>query len=379
MNSISDKFIVESNVPWTSEATTSTDCTLHQIAPYIGRMKTSIAAYLVDRLTKIGDIVADPFCGCGVVPLEAVRVGRNVIAGDINHYGYLLTKAKLFAPRTEIDAMKSLDRTWNLSRQLLKDQDLRRVPLEIRKFFQPETLRSALAFRDACIHLHNHFLLACLLGILHHQRPGFLSYPSSHLVPYLRDKLFPKDNYPELYKERDVRSRLERKIRRTYRRPLPPNDCRKLIYKRDARRFPTDHLINAVITSPPYMNELDYFRDNRLRLWFISRSMPNLEDIRSVNREKYFTRLIRSTLVRLAKSIAPKGYFALVVGDTSRGLKGKGRVDSSLLVEKLFEREPVLNSFILIDKIIDYIPDIRRSRRDLSGTKRESVMIYRMA
>jgi hypothetical protein len=33
-------------------------------------------------------------------------------------------------------------------------------------------------------------LLASMLGILHHQRPGFLSFPSSHLIPYnVRRKL----------------------------------------------------------------------------------------------------------------------------------------------------------------------------------------------
>ena len=364
-----------SRTPWSSKATTSTDCTFHQIAPYIGRMKTSIAAYLVNRLTNVGDIVADPFCGCGVVPLEAIRVGRNVIAGDINDYGYILTKAKLFAPKTKEDAIKSLDETWELSLQLIKEQDLRKVPLWVRRFFHPGTLRSALAFRDACIISRNHFLLACLLGILHHQRPGFLSYPSSHLVPYLRDKLFPKDKYPELYEERDVRIRLERKIHRTYRRPLLSNNCMKLVHKRDARRFSTDHVINAVITSPPYMNELDYIRDNRLRLWFIDRSMPTFQDVRCPDHKDFFVKLIQSTLVRLRNSIAPKGYIALVVGDVSRG---KRRIDSSTLVKELFVNDTNLNTFSLIDIIIDTIPDIRRSRRDYRGTKQETVLIYQL-
>src|SRR5258708_20036869 len=41
------------------------------------------------------------------------------------------------------------------------------------------------------------FLLSCLLAILHHQRPGFLSFPSSHAVPYLRLNSFPRELYPE--------------------------------------------------------------------------------------------------------------------------------------------------------------------------------------
>ena len=102
------------------------------------------------------------------------------------------------------------------------DQDLRTVPVWVRRFFHPETLRSALAFRDTCIERRDEFLLACLLGILHHQRPGFLSFPSSHLVPYLRDRKFPRKSFPEMYEERDVLVRLEAKVRRTYRRPTGP-------------------------------------------------------------------------------------------------------------------------------------------------------------
>src|SRR5579862_5368073 len=36
-----------SKSPWSSSSTVSTDYTFHQLAPYIGRMKTSIARWLV--------------------------------------------------------------------------------------------------------------------------------------------------------------------------------------------------------------------------------------------------------------------------------------------------------------------------------------------
>jgi len=87
------------NVPWSSESTVKNDCTLHQIAPYIGRMKTSIASYLIEQYTKKNDVLVDPFCGSGVVTLEAACKGRKVIGNDWNPYGALLTHAKLFPPK----------------------------------------------------------------------------------------------------------------------------------------------------------------------------------------------------------------------------------------------------------------------------------------
>jgi adenine-specific DNA methylase len=87
---------------WSSASTVKTDWTFHQLAPYIGRMKTSMARSLVLRNSQAGDLVVDPFCGSGVVALEAAAHGRQVVVGDWNPYAVLLTRAKLFAPATQV-------------------------------------------------------------------------------------------------------------------------------------------------------------------------------------------------------------------------------------------------------------------------------------
>ncbi len=153
------------------QSTVAGDWTFHQIAPYIGRMKTSMARSLIQTWTHQGDLVFDPFCGCGSVALEAAANGRRVVAGDWNSYGALLTRAKLF-PVSLRAAERRLAKVWKLSRERIAEQDLRAVPPWVRRFFNPQTLRSALAFRDASVETDEYFLLACLLGILHHQRPG---------------------------------------------------------------------------------------------------------------------------------------------------------------------------------------------------------------
>src|SRR5437763_1881925 len=95
------------------------------------------------------------------------------------------------------------------------------VPEWVREFFHPETLREVVAAFEEVNRSQDYFLTACLLGILHHVRPGFLSYPASHLVPYLRKSKFPPDEFPAMYAYRDLRSRLLAKIKRAYRFALP--------------------------------------------------------------------------------------------------------------------------------------------------------------
>ena len=361
------------DTPWSSAATTSVDCTFQQLAPYIGRIKTAIARYLIETYTRPDDVVLDPFAGSGVIPFEAALLGRRAIASDISPYAYLLTSAKLGAPENVFEALERFELQWKKSLERRSNQDLRRVPLWVRKFFHPETLRNALALRDELVANDDRFLLACLLGILHHQRPGFLSYPSSHLVPYLRTKLFPRANHPALYRERDVYPRMTAKILRTYRRPpgeLPRSDVSLC----DSRDLKSRRAVDAIITSPPYMNELDYVRDNRLRLWFLTRKLNASSDPpRRSNREELFCNLIVETFRKVVPRLRPGGHVIMVVGDTRRGTK---RVDAATLVQTALESSP-FHSLSLCATYEDTIPDVRRARRDLSGTKRETILVFK--
>jgi hypothetical protein len=360
--------------PWSARSTTATDWTLHQLAPYIGRLKTSIARHLIAEWTSSGDLVVDPFSGSGVIALEAAVAGRRVAAGDWNPYAVLLTRAKLFPPDSLESATDRLFQTWHRSRTLLVEIDLRTVPPWVRAFFHPETLRSALAFRDACVERDDAFLLACLLGILHHQRPGFLSFPSSHLVPYLRDRKFPRRTHPHLYEERDVLSRLAAKLKRSFRRPVMPYRASRTVYRTDARDFPRHSGTQAVITSPPYMNALDYVRDNRLRLWFLGRSLPSGLELVGRGRDDAFAALMRSVCLRLAPTITPGGTFVLVLGDTTRGNGPRGR--TAAMTRALFTSASELARFQLVAHYKDRIPDVRRSRHECRGTKTETVLVY---
>lgn len=117
------------NPTWTSESTVTSDWTFHQIAPHIGRIKSSMAWSLVQDRTRRGDLIADPFCGCGVVALEAAANGRRIVAGDWNPYAALLTRAKPFPPRSQQAAEHRLRDMWKLSRERFGEQDLRTVPV----------------------------------------------------------------------------------------------------------------------------------------------------------------------------------------------------------------------------------------------------------
>src|SRR5580698_1421690 len=86
------------------------ESTLHQLSPYIGKLKSSIAGSLVAQFTEAGDLIYDPFSGSGTVALESWAAGRNIIANDLSPYAALLTRAKLFPYKSLLLAQKDIER-----------------------------------------------------------------------------------------------------------------------------------------------------------------------------------------------------------------------------------------------------------------------------
>lgn len=346
--------------------------TLHQLAPYIGKLKPAIARDLILRFTNSRDVVLDCFSGSGTVALEATLLGRHALAFDSNPYAVTLTRAKLEAPTSPDQAFAALQHRLRYARER-PEYPLRSIPAWVSKFFHPHTLQNALRFADECIERDDQFLLACLLGILHHQRPGFLSYPSSHLVPYLRTKKYPADEFPAMYEERTLEPRLTAKVTRALKsRESIPMSVRFVARQSSIEALHLEDDVDAIITSPPYMNALDYVRDNRLRLWFLDRRTENYSS-ESTDRTEQFSELTGAFMRNALSRLRPGGRCVLVVGEAVVRKRRRSH-PAELMCSQLL----ALDSELRLEEVIsDEIPDVRRSRREGAATKRELIIVLR--
>ena len=350
----------------------SSETTVHQISPYIGKMKSLMAKSLIRAFSKRGDVILDPFVGSGTIALEALIAGRNIIGVDINPYAIALTKAKIFVPGSLSEAVKKAEFSIKLAEKRKVRISLKEVPLWVRQFYNRKTLKEIVALVSILKKRKDHFTLACLLGILHHQRPGFLSYPSSHLVPYLRTRKFPREQFSKMYEYRAVAPRLIAKIQRVYKRPVSI-DC-GLMRKCIELEFPKVKLeknyVDAIITSPPYMNALSYGRDNRLRLWFLGCNRYQEYDEKTNSKDK-FAKLIKDSFSLFYDCLKDRGVCVLVIGQI-RGSKSSFNIGKFIV--DLVQRE--VKGFKFVRIIEDSIPNIRRARRDCRGTKKEWVVVF---
>lgn len=355
----------------------SRESTLQQLSPYVGKLKSGMARVLINLYSKPGDIVLDPFAGSGVVPFEAVLSERCAWANDLSPYACAVTRGKLEAPSSEQFAIQQVSTLLDAVEREAPLIDLASIPEWVRSFFHPDTLREILVAFRLLQQQRNSFLMACLLGILHHVRPGFLSYPASHLVPYLRKTKYPPEQFPQMYTYRDLRSRLLAKVKRAYRRSMIPMNWEQ----RDYQIWQTNCMslaianesVDSIISSPPYFGALDYARDNRLRLWFLGCENWKELDAALTSNSKIYLSQMKVCLQEMERVLKPNGYCVLVLGDVERD--GKTKRTAELLADLAVE--VTQNRFKVETIYDDRIPDERRSRRQTQTTKFERILVMR--
>jgi len=353
------------------------ESSLQQLSPYVGKFKSGMAQVLIDLFSQPGDVVLDPFAGSGVVPFEAALSQRQAWANDLSPYAYVMTRGKLEAPKSEMLALQEASKLLSRVEQQASSVELNLIPEWVSNFFHPDTLRETLTAFQLLKQRENYFLTACILGILHHVRPGFLSYPASHLVPYLRKNKYPPEQFPEMYTYRDLRSRLVAKVRRAYRRHRLPDHWSQhqyQIWKTNCINLPVkEETVDAIISSPPYFGALDYARDNRLRLWFLGcENWQDLDASLTSSRKIYISQMA-GCLQEMERVLKPGCYCVLVLGDVEQG--GQTKRTAEIMAD--LARDVTQGNLAVESIYNDLIPDERRSRRKTCTTKFERILVMR--
>lgn len=347
---------------------------LHQLSPYLGKMRPELAAWAVDACTKPGDHVYDPFCGSGTVLLEAQSRGRIVVGSDLNPYAVLISRAKLGVSDQSLPSSGRdfVDNYYSRVRDLLPKQRTDTVSQELRNMYHPDTLVSLLAWIRVLQDEGDDFGLACLMGIAHHQRPGFLSYPASHTVPYLRDRTFPRELFPELYEYRDVETRLARKIDRAISR-LPAfaeSNAKGKVVHGNSSDVEGESIFDAIITSPPYMGQLHYGRDNRIRLELLGHANWQELDSAISPRLNVFLKRAVGWLADWSRLLKPGGTLSILVGDKTNTTK---RPFAELVSNLVLDGG---TSYKEVDCLVSPIPSQRRVRKKCEGSSSELLLQF---
>jgi DNA modification methylase len=170
-----------------------------------------------------------------------------------------------------------------------------------------------------------------------------------------------------------VRDRLEAKVQRAFKRmPDLDSSLYRRCFSKDAATFRPPVPVDTIITSPPYMRQLDYGRDNRLRLWFLGTADWRGLDKTVSPRETEFLELMRRCLLLWRNILRPKGFCVLIFGDAWSRIYRRPLPDAitSIALQQV-------GGYALHDTCTDSIPDVRRVRRDCRGSLTETVIVLK--
>ena len=70
---------------------------LHELS-YRACFKPQLPEYFIERYTRAGDVVLDPFMGRGTTPIQAMLMGRVAAGSDINPISVLMARPRIHPP-----------------------------------------------------------------------------------------------------------------------------------------------------------------------------------------------------------------------------------------------------------------------------------------
>jgi hypothetical protein len=279
-------------------------------------------------MTQSGETVYDPFMGRGTTLIEAALLGRVPWGCDVNPLSILLCRPRLNPPVLEQVARR------------LRDIDLRdadQIPADLLVFYQAETLKEICALkkyllaRQAASQLDpiDQWIWMVALNRLTGHSPGFFSVytlPPNQAVSVQRQREI-NEKRRQVPQRKQVGAIIMKKTQALLSN-CDEQTSRALADVRDRARILTGNStatpeiqagsVSLVVTSPPFLDVVDYARDNWLRCWFSGIEASSVE-LTHTSKLDDWQRSMTMVLRELHRVLRPGGHIAFEVGEIRRG------------------------------------------------------------
>jgi hypothetical protein len=298
---------------------------LHSLCSYQGKLKPSIAHFLITNFTQAGETVLDPLAGAGTIPLEAMLGGRRALANDLQELGYILSSAKVAVGdhvkiQIELEAFLRYveDHRADIAPSLRMSANFG-MNGQVKDYFESQNLNEVLAGRqyiseNFCITPERAIVYSSFLHVLHGNRPYALSRTSHPVTPFKPSGDFEYRDFPSR-----VRAKVDRAIG-----AFPLFDAESIRGSATLGSFetlPFEGTIDAVITSPPFANSTRFYVANWMRLWatgwdaddFHTRKFEFIEE----KQRKEF-RIYETFFESCVKWLKPNGRLVLHLGKSGK-------------------------------------------------------------
>ena len=308
---------------WTSKQRAAHS--LHEIS-YRACFKPQLPRFFITRLTGPGELVHDPFMGRGTTPLEAALLERRCVGSDLNPLSARLLEPRFDPP--EVPEVAERMASFDLERSCV-------VPEDLLAFYHPATLRRIVSLRgellrrraDGTMNRVDRWIQMVATNRLTGHSPGFFSVYTlpPNQAASVRSQRRINERRNQAPPERDVQLLVLRKTRSLLGR-LEPGDTERLakadplLLTASADCSPEigDGSVRLVVTSPPFLDVVNYRADNWLRCWFNGVDGDKValwHWTRAADWQAAMTRVFSE----LSRVLVPSGLVAFEVGEVRSG------------------------------------------------------------
>ena len=310
---------------WTSQQRAAHS--LHEVS-YRACFKPQLPRFFIERLTSPGAAVYDPFMGRGTTVVEAALLGRSPVGTDINPLSKILVAPRL-SPPSPASISERLN-TIPLESECETREDLL-VFYHLDTLLQISNLRNYLLEKqeEGSLDAIDEWIRMVATNRLTGHSAGFFSVytlPPNQAVTVERQRSINRSRN-QVPPQRNVRESILRKSRSLLSK-MDPGDSERLRESHGKALLITGSSddtpgiecdsIDLVVTSPPFLDVVDYQTDNWLRCWFNGIDAQSV-DIWHLKKPEEWQAAMKRVFTELRRVLKPKGYVAFEVGEVRSG------------------------------------------------------------
>ncbi len=318
---------VFTNEFWTSRQRQASS--IHELS-YRACFKPQLPRFFIELLTKRGDTVYDPFLGRGTTAIEAALLGRVPIGNDINPLSQILTW-----PRLRIPSLEKISRRLDEIPLLKK----RQATIDLSMFYHPDTEAEIVSLKNYLAQrlaegkeddVDRWIRMVATNRLTGHSRGFFSVYtlPPNQAASQ-KDQMRINEKRGQKPEYRDVKAIILKKTKSLLKdltplqiEALDISSRSALFLANDAARVPEieSGSVQLTVTSPPFLDIVEYSKDNWLRSWFNEIDAGLVASKITMSKTvKEWAHEMENVFHELYRITAKGGYVAFEVGEVRKG------------------------------------------------------------
>ncbi len=351
---------------------------IHYTVSYRGSFKPELPEYFINNYIDLPSkkeiseflqksaidkipIVFDPFVGRGTTAIQANLMGAISWANDINKMSTKIITALTYPPT--LDEVKTRLNEIPLDNEIDAFDSAEIEKLGLKAFYHEETLKQLLNLKfylknDDVDHI-DRFIEIVAMSRLHGHSTGFFSaysFPQFSVSPSSQLRINQKYGKPI---KKDIKPRILKKAKES----LADSDSYALmrslskfnkVTSFDIRSLQSngysDNSVDLIITSPPFLAQVDYILDNWLECWFMGINQNEFKgNLVQTPSLQQWSRFMEESLTAMFRVLKPNNYCIIEVGDVNNG---NGKFKEKILLDDIISEIGTQVGFSIHKRII---------------------------